>query len=293
MTTAAIFDKYASALVDIGADTLKLSTDAVLLALRLAVQDAYAAGAALADDLAASVASQAQITAERDRLRAQLEHAELELEGRRMCGAAWVDEIDRLREQLAAMDADNARLIASLTAADKIQETLNQAIADRDDQSDHLIRNAKNMTLLLEERDRTILRLQAEIDRLTRQNVIAVDTFNSLAAHTNGANPTPAAQSQDWGRSHPAWDGLSDDQRVTLYQLTKGELTFRQISRKERIDLVGRVLRHLADADGNVTSTQFDRLRPEWMSTAGAVVLLAESRKWNDLLTLVATKAAA
>ena len=109
--------------------------------------------------------------------------------------------------------------------------------------------------------------------------------LTGTAANGNGDAPNPTTTPK-WNRNHSAWDGLSDEQRVTVYRLASGEMRFRNISKEDRIDLVGRVLRHLA-ADGKpVTAPKFDRLRPNWMPTAGAVVLLAESRKWQELLAL-------
>jgi len=261
MTTNAIFEKYATALADLGADTRQLSGDAVLLALRLAIGDAYAAAPVIATDLAAIVASQDKalqdaldridpLREERNRLQAQLTIMEEELDRRRESGAAWVAEIDSLRQQLAQMDAANADLLNKVHQA------------------------------------------QSEIDRLTRQNEIAGGTPDSH--HTNGASagsatgvdPTPTPE---WNRNHPAWNGFSDMQM--LYRLHIGDLRFRNLSKDDRRDLVRRVLRHLADGGEPVTGPQFDRLKPAWMPTAGAVVLLAESRKWQDLLNLAAAPA--
>ncbi len=267
MTTDAIFEKYATALADLGAGTRQLSGDAVLLALRLAVQDAYGAGvetcSGMDDDLAAIVASLQKalqnaldqidpLREERNRLQAQLSILEEELDGRRNSGAAWVAEIDQLRQQITQMDADNA--------------DLTQRLGFREGD-------------LAATRNRMVEAL-AEADRLKRQNVSATDT------HSNGAgvDPTPT---QAWNRDHPAWDDLSDEQRVSLYRLQSGDLRFRNLSQDDRRDLVRRVLRHLTEAGEPVTGPEFDRLKPHWMPTAGAVVLLAEGRKWQCLLDLV------
>lgn len=252
MSTDAIFEKYATALADLGADSRQLSGDAVLLALRLAIADAYAAAPVIATDFAAIVASQDKalqealdridpLREERNALQAQVAILEDELDRRHESGAAWVAEIANLRQQLARMDADNADLL------NKVQQA---------------------------------------------QNVIGGGAFDSL--HSNGASAGPASgldptPTPEWNRNHPAWKGLSDMQMQTLYRLHISDLRFRNLSKEDRIDLVVRVLRHLAEADGGapVTGPQFDRLKPAWMPTAGAVVLLAESRKWQGLLDLV------
>lgn len=248
-TTEAIFTKFAEALFAIGQEDGQLQGQAIALALRLAVQDAYAAGGALADDLAAIVASQTAIVAERDRLRAQLEEAEQELETRRTVGAAWVEEIDRLREQLAAMDADNARLIASLTASDKIQETLYQAIADRD----------------------------AEIDRLTRENVIAVDTLNStLEQHRNGngANPTPA----EWWMN---LDAKTNDYRISLEH---GRRKFREVPKPARLLLAQAFARSIGGG-ALPKQSEFDAHKPDWMPGGGGLVTTFGCN-WSELLAI-------
>lgn len=59
--TDAIFYRYWNAIAEDWPED-GVSAGAARLALRLAIGDAYAAGAALADDLAAIVASQAQAT---------------------------------------------------------------------------------------------------------------------------------------------------------------------------------------------------------------------------------------
>jgi hypothetical protein len=243
MSTDGIYQKYIHAMQLVTGDGTWVDWGVVRLALRLAVLDAYDAGletcSGMADDLAAIVASQAQSTAERDRLRLQLARAEQELEGRRTSGAAWVEEIARLREQVAAMDADNAELIA-------------------------------------------------EVARLTQQNTIAVDTFNSMVAERhsngNGVDPTTAAQSQEataWGRNHPAWDGLDDVSREWLYDLASGVRKFGQTPMELRKDLVLRVMTHLG---GNPTMAKFDGHAPAWMA-GGSSLTKTFNCKWTELQT--------
>jgi hypothetical protein len=294
------------------------------MALRLAIGDAYAAGGALADDLAAIVASQAQAKPEQRQAEAAINQigrlnewlevnapalyhnpdldtaaaivAELGVRDRRMIeqSAAIADlrislidanedaasahqelttliaERDGLRQQIVQMDADNAELVRQL------RQARNEADArwfSGDQELSEQLRLA-----------------QAEIDRLTRQNVIATDTFNSLAAErTNGAGPNPTT-APGWNRSHPAWSGLPKADLDVIDQLTSGATTFRKLAKTLRRDLVIRVLRSLA-VDGEVKALTYDKRKPDWMPTSGAVVMLSETGRWSNLLAMALTPA--
>lgn len=267
MTTEAIYQKYWDALTAVEAVMVPADT-AIALALRLAIGDAYAAGSALADDLAAIVASQAtperspadqryaeQLQAQISRLnewlqkyapalyhnpdidtaaavlmeigvlRRQLsqqidDHADLASARREL--VTLIAERDSLRQQLAQMDADNAGLTLRCTGLETV-------ISD-----------------VMQQRDAA----QEEIDRLTRQNAIAVDTFNSL--HTNGAaagsvtglDPTAPAP-MTWGRACTAWDNMSDEERVAIYDLFSGRMKFGELPIELRTEILTRVLRHM------------------------------------------------
>ncbi len=259
MSTDAIFEKYATALGDIGADTRQLSGDAVLLALRLAIGDAYAAGSALADDLAAIVASQQQPDPDQrqqESLQAQIGRLNDWLQVHEP--GLYISPGDTADATLAALGIRDRRIAELLADMDKLQADVDAEIAELQES------------------------LGAAQDAFARLPLIDY----SQADHANGVAPNPTT-TPEWNRNHPAWDGLSDMQMQTLYRLHIGNLRFRNLSKEDRIDLVGRVLRHLADGGEPVTGPQFDRLKPAWMPTAGAVVLLAESRKWQGLLDLV------
>lgn len=272
MTTDAIFEKYATALADLGADSRQLSGDAVLLALRLAIADAYAAAPVIATDFAAIVASQDKALQEA------------------------LDQIDPLREernalqaQLAQLDADNAGLTLRLHNLAGVQveaQHMRQEIADlREQVIPDYQRSLVNLTSLLKERDRAILGLQAELDRLTRQNVIATDTVNSLSeAHANGVDPTAPP---DWGRNHPAWEALPKADLSVIDQLSSGTMTFRRLDKSLRRDLVIRAIRYLAsEHDGPLPSSAWDRNRPLWLPTQGAVNMLSDGQNWSSLLAM-------
>lgn len=186
------------------------------------------------------------------------------------------EERNALRQQLVKMDADNAELAQRLRLLDGVQAEcvrVRQEIADLREQviPDYQIELAK---------------ARAEIDRLTRENVIATDALNStLEQRTNGAghamDPTPA----DWGSSHPAWSALPSADFAAIDQLASGRTTFRRLSKTLRRDLVHRVIRHLAAANnGTLNSSQWDRLRPLWLPTQGAVIMLSTSGHWSSLV---------
>lgn len=269
--TDKIFNRYYEALIA-DWDDEHAFVGAVRLALRLAIADT----AALAQPAPQPVGHVENVT-DHQRL---FEYAQ--------------NQINRLNEWLD--EHEPGLYISPGDTADAILNALcirDQRIADN---HEDLASARQELTALLAERDSLRQQLAqldadnagliAEVDRITRLNSIAVSAVNQQStngANGNGLDPTTPLE---WNRNHPAWNGLSDEQRVTVYRLAKGELRFRQISKEDRIDLVGRVLRHLAAAGEEITGPKFDRLRPEWMPTAGAVVLLAESRKWSELLAL-------
>lgn len=117
MSAIGIFDKYAQALIDLGMDDdSPISADAILLALRLAIGEAYDASV----PESAWVAAQNEIAMLRQQLAvANHESAtrgdQLAIERREV--RTLIEEIESLRQQLAQLDADNADLTRKLAAA--------------------------------------------------------------------------------------------------------------------------------------------------------------------------------
>lgn len=320
--------KYMTALSAVTADGGWVEWPAVRLALRLAIGEAYAAGAALADDLAAIVASQAQATPEQRqaesainqiaRLAEWLEANEPALyhnhnlstadavlaaiatlksaveDNREDASSAHqeltilIAERDGLRQQITQMAANITALATDLRVAESERNTLRELYQAKKENEEMLIQqitqmNADNADLL-----NKVHQAQVEIDRLTRQNVIATDTFNSLAAErTNGAGPNPTT-APGWNRSHPAWSGLPKADLDVIDQLASGATAFRKLSKTLRRDLVLRVLRSLA-VDGEVKSLTYDKRKPDWMPTSGAVVMLSETGRWSNLVAMTET----
>ncbi len=303
MSTDAIFAKYAHALEATNIRLGGFDQDAVRLALHLAIADAYAAGSALAEDLAAIVASQA--TMQQAESIHDCEYVDRQMrmiadwliansDGQKTArtpGERILDaikqrdgEIDALRQQLAQLDADNADLTQRLSNLAGVQAEagrLRQEIADLREQ-------------VIPDYQNNLASLSAEIDRLTQQNVIAVETFNSLSeAHSNGNGagvdpmaPTLAA----WGRACPAWDGMTDEERIALYELTSGRAKFGELSLELRTEILARVLRHTMDGAERLTMARFDNRKPEWMPMASGLVKVFGG-KWPKLLDLATAPA--
>lgn len=97
-------------------------------------------------------------------------------------------------------------------------------------------------------------------------------------------DPTPAP---DWGPSHPAWQGLTAADLGVIDQLASGATKFRKLTRPARCDLVLRAIRHLAsERNGTISGGDWDRYRPLWMPTTGAVMMLSDDGRWPSLLAL-------
>lgn len=273
----AIFYRYRNALVECSDDGSSIpEPGAVRLALRLAIDDSYEAASVIANELAAIVAAQEKAL------------------------QAALDQVDQLRQQ--RNDQPDQRVNEHLQAQisrlnDWLQVHEPGLYISPGDTADAVLAALGIRDRRIAELNVDLEKLQTDVDteiaELQESLSAAQDAFarlpqtDSQASHVNGAeppaNPTTAP---DWNRDHPAWNGMSDEHLEVLLDLMTGKITFRQASKQFRLNLVQRVLRHLADENGKVAAPQFDRLRPHWMPTAGAVVALVESHKWHDLLTL-------
>ena len=273
--------KYMQALSAVTADGGWVEWPAVRLALRLAVQDA----AALALPATQPVGHVSNVT-DHQRL---FEYAQNQLNRLN----DWLEEHEPGLYISPGDTADailNALCIRDQRIADigedaaSARQELAALLAERDSLRQQLAQmNADNADLL-----NKVHQAQVEIDRLTRQNVIATDTFNSLA-HTNGVDPTPATQLEvsDWGRSHQAWAGLPKADLDVIDQLANGQIKFRSLSKTLRRDLVLQTIRHLAsERNGTISGGDWDRYRPLWMPTTGAVMMLSADGRWPSLLAM-------
>jgi len=187
-----------------------------------------------------------------------------------------IEERDSLRQRLAQIDAGRDPQIAH--DYEKEIADLNEQLAEMDaDNSD--LRNR-------------VQQAQQEIDRLTRENGIAVATFNSLrepvaTTNGNGVDPTTAP---GWGRNHPAWDEMTDEQRVAIYELHSGRVKFGELSMELRTEILARVLRYTMDGAERMTMAQFDTRKPTWMPIASGLVRVFGG-SWPKTLDLAATPA--
>lgn len=199
--------------------------------------------------------------------------------GRTIAGheaAALGEKLERRQSMLLDLQAALDAALADAAAVREERDSLRQQITQMD---------ADEGALRLE-----ITALQREVDRLTLENGIAVDTFNSLAethVNGNGVDPTPAALSANaWSRNHPAWEGLPKADLDVIDQLNGGLTTFRRLSATLRRDLIGRVLRHLA-TDGYLRQHDYETQKPGWMATATAIARYAPDYQWQTLLAEV------
>jgi hypothetical protein len=111
MNTDAIFQKYWKTLLDLGIASEVDS--AIALALRLAIQEAADANAALVNDMSAIIANlrSQELVPESALVAAQNEVSML-----RQQRGTLIEEAEQLRQQLAQLDADNADLTKKLAA---------------------------------------------------------------------------------------------------------------------------------------------------------------------------------
>lgn len=311
MTTDDILNRYAEALF-LTVEDGQLHGQAIALALRLAVQEAYAAGGALADDLAAIVASQAQPEpdqrvaesnqAQINRLNEWLEvnapalylNPDLDTAAAMLAAIATLNNaLDDYRQQITQMDADNADLtqrLNNLAAVQTEAERLRQEIADLREQviPDYQATLA-NTHRLLNNRMLELKELQAEVDRLTRENGIAVDTFNSLAERTNGAAAVGHVSNVteppvDWWAS---LDPETNDYRISL---DAGRRKFREVPKQQRLLLVQAVARHIGGGQ-LPRQLEFDTHKPDWMPGGGGLAVTF-CCNWSEMLTITPAEVA-
>ena len=70
-----------------------------------------------------------------------------------------------------------------------------------------------------------------------------------------------------------------------MYDLTSGEIVFRQVSKPLRLKLIGLVMTHMRKLSMKMSMGQFDRNAPHWMPDASGLAQYAGG-KWSDLVEL-------
>jgi len=305
MNTDAIFTKYADALYRIGKQHGALQPQTVDLALRLAIADA----STQAQPAVQPAGHVSNVTDPRTiehacnqiaSLNEWLEHNRLDL--------YFDGKLDTAQAILAALASFEDRLVTALEerrvaeeANRRLRDWLHANVALDDtagalDDTELVIHTITGLRSQLAQMDadetnlrQTINDLQREIDRLTRQNTIALDTLNShLAERTNGAAPVghvsnvteppmPATTGAWWANL----DEETNDWRISL---EAGRRTFRQLSRPIRLLLAQAVARHIGG--GNLPKqSEFDAHKPTWTPVATGLVG-AFGCTWSELLSV-------
>ena len=259
MNADQLIDRYWRAIVATTHKTQDMiNDDAILLALNLAVTEAYDAGAALCNDMAAIIAAQKTIgpelrQAEADRAQMALiaewlaEHEPALYYGEHGgYGDAILDavrkrdaQIDGLQQEIARMDADNADLAAKLQ---------NATLAWKSAQSDA---------------DRLALRIAQQ----------------PAGIHVNG-NGNGAAQTEvdDW-RFY-----LTDAEQEFLESVETGRRRFGSLERSTRLAIAQAFTRHVGNGLPP-TQAVFDAAKPAWMPGAGGIAA-GFGVPWSQILDL-------
>lgn len=191
------------------------------------------------------------------------------------------EEVSRELIQMKRADAEGHAAMLQLRAE------LASALADVTALGEEL-RKAEAMTAVLRQQRAS---LQEDLDATqqaredNRQEVQQLrQELTQALQRAAVVDPTPAP---DWGPSHPAWQGLTAADLGVIDQLASGATKFRKLTRPARCDLVLRAIRHLAsERNGTISGGDWDRYRPLWMPTTGAVMMLSDDGRWPSLLAL-------
>ena len=265
MTVEEIVARYWDAL---GSEEMTAQTQGALVrfALRLAVQDAYAAGNDQNEFLKSVIASQLE--------RMQAMQAQQAPDQRQ----AEVDrtQISTLNEWLSNEEpalyhdpyTDTAQaMIAAIRKRDTQIAELQQEIAKVDADNSGLL-------LRLQKAEQGWAAAQADADRL------ALQVAQQLAAHVNGGSMAPErpAPAATW------FANLDDETNDWRISLEAGRRTFRQVPKASRLLLAQAVARNIGRG-ALPMQQEFDAHKPDWMPGGGG---LAKSFGivWSELLTV-------
>jgi hypothetical protein len=283
MNADSIYRKYWNALDEASDAGPMFPAAAVRLALHLAIADAYDVGC-----------EQAQQPDQRvhERLQSQINRlnewladcSPAHYRAATDTATAILDVINDLQAVIAELkelpdneDLDSAR--RELTTLIAERDGLRQQLAQMDSDNAGLTRRCTGLEFdVMQQRDA----LQAEIDRLTRENTIAVDAFNSLSAPAPATNGNGASQAAT--PTGTWWTGLDDETNDWRVSIEAGRRTFRQLNKQTRLALVQAFARHV----GNgllPTQAAFDAARPAWMP-GGSGLVTTFGCNWAELLTV-------
>lgn len=282
MNTDSIFTKYADALLATGEDG-KLHGQAIALALRLAIGDGVNVGRTIAGHEAAVLREKL----ERQQsglidLQAALDDAQEDAASARRELTTLIAERDGLRQQITQMDANISALATDLRVAESERDTLRELCQAKKENEEMLIQQITQMDADNADLLNKVHQAQGEIDRLTRQNVIATDTFNSLAAdRTNGA-----AAVSNVPAPGDAWADLDPDPETNDYRISldAGRRKFREVPKRQRLLLAQAIARRIG-AGALPKQSEFDAWKPDWMP-GGAGLVTTFGCNWTELLTI-------
>ena len=83
----------------------------------------------------------------------------------------------------------------------------------------------------------------------------------------------------DWSNGEPY---LSSEAWVAVTDLENGVVTWRQTKKQIRLELIQKVLAQPTESGLPMTTVEFDRRRPAWMSKAGNLLGMFGVR-WSEL----------
>lgn len=300
MTAAKIFDKYTEALTDLGlGEDEPIHADAILLALRLAIGDAYTAGA---DSVLMQALDKVQPAPDQrlqESLQAQIERLNEWLETHQPAlyfspnydtdGAILVALAERDR-RIATLRTDLDNAIGERDAAEDANRRLHDwlaanteqvAVLDDAELAIAIITGLRSQLAHMDAeetaRRRAVVELQREVDRLTRENTIATDTLNStLEQHRNGTGAT--AEAPQW------WSALDDETNDYRISLEHGRRKFREVPKPARLLLAQAFARSIGSG-ALPKQSEFDAHKPDWMPGGGGLVTTFGC-SWSELLAL-------
>lgn len=319
MSSEAIYQKYADGLSAVGHEDGALHGQSVALALRLAVKDAYSAGletcSGMADDLAAIVAMQTAAP----RLQHDQRHAE-QLQAQISRLNEWLAEQAPAHYWDDGDTAD--AVLAVLAAKQKEIQDLSEELAQTDADAAGLMRQVKELEAwkakMLAEAPAlaapslsTLTRASMDFGALGASDIspgaagtLQIEGLPALSGGDAGALSSASSVSMNggtgpagdlvdptqallpaWGRTHPAWQGMTAGERETVYALATGSRSFRTLSQEQRLELVKRVIAHLAQGAGALPAAVYDARRPEWMAKASGLTK-THGLHWSQLTAM-------
>jgi hypothetical protein len=220
-------------------------------------------------------------------------------------GAQFWDEANQANEDMNAEMNEKAALRQQLIALDDY--ALAAGVIGEADAAERILCLAKNQSEEIRSLRQELIELDADNARLT-QELATLRSFwvapkvdgIYFGIATNGDVPTnaqavtdaaPTAAPEARGEAEDCLEGgaglvWDDDLADWVAGIEAGRHTFRGLPRAVRWQLVACVVREALRV-GSGGQSEFDALRPEWMSTARASVLTFGDGKWERVIEMV------